>query len=93
MSDGWSEILNDCLSAKAYPSVLVYEAASANDSDKICQEVEVPVITQQQVDEWLTQAEEQDEDLFTQENIEEQIRLFKLHEQKLNQTGDGDGQD
>ena len=26
MTDGWSEILNDCLAAKAYPSVLVYEA-------------------------------------------------------------------
>lgn len=25
MTEGWSEILNDCLGSKAYPSVLVYE--------------------------------------------------------------------
>lgn len=90
MSEGWSEILNDCLSSKAYPSVLVYESVDATVADDV--EVDDPVITQQQVDDWLTQAEEQDEDLFTQENIDEQIRLFKLHEQKLNQTGDGDTQ-
>ena len=26
MVDGWPEILNDCISTKAYPTVLVYEA-------------------------------------------------------------------
>ena len=43
-------------------------------------------VTLGQVREWIAQAEQQDEDLFTQANIEEQIRLFKMHEQ--NQISD-----
>ena len=31
MTEGWSEILNDCLGSKAYPSVLVYEEMSEQE--------------------------------------------------------------
>ena len=34
MNDGWSEIMNDCLASKAYPSVLVYEALSEQECEE-----------------------------------------------------------
>lgn len=77
------EILNDCLGAKAYPSVLVYEAFDMVEQDEA-------QITQAQVDQWLEQAEQQDKDLFAEEDIDEQIRLFKMHEQRLSQVWTGE---
>ena len=37
-------------------------------------------LTSEQVSDWLAQAEQQDEDLFAEVNLEEQERLYKMFE-------------
>ena len=74
MVDGWPEILNDCISTKAYPTVLVYEAWKP-DYPRL-DKVEIPTENIRE----MVELADQKEDDFSEEDINEQIRLFQLYE-------------
>lgn len=66
MPDGWKQIVAECMTSCAYPTVLVYEVADqAAVSDP-------PFIFEaKQLKNWKREAELADENLFTEDNIRE----------------------
>ena len=75
---GWPEVISECLMSCAYPTIIVYEAAdeaTASDAPYLFDDSQLKT--------WQKEAEKADENLFSDDNIQEQIRLFELHEQRM----------
>ena len=73
--DGWPEIVHDCLTGKAYPTVLVYERC---DSEHVSQAPFADFSwTHDIVKNFVEMTKPEQDDFFSDSNAEEQRRLFE----------------